>query len=38
MDRASLTFDPTPLRHLYPDLPCTALADVLAQNGTEHTA
>jgi uncharacterized protein YbjT (DUF2867 family) len=38
MDRTDLTFDPTRLHQLYPDLPCTALADVLARNGTEHTA
>jgi NADH dehydrogenase len=38
MDRTDLTFDPTRLHQLYPDLPRTALADVLARNGTEHTA
>lgn len=30
MDRAPLNFDTTPIRHAYPDLPCTPLADVLA--------
>jgi integrase len=38
MDRTDLTFDPTRLPQLYPALPCTALADVLARNGTERTA
>jgi hypothetical protein len=38
MDRTDLTFDPTRLHQLYPALPCTALADVLARNGTDHTA
>ena len=38
MDRIDLTFDPTSAHQLYPDLPCTALADVLARGGTEHTA
>ena len=37
MDRTDLSFDPTRHRQLYPDLPCTSLADVLARNGTEHT-
>jgi uncharacterized protein YbjT (DUF2867 family) len=30
MDRAALTFDTTPIHTLYPELPCTAAADVLA--------
>jgi len=38
MDHTDLTFDPTRLHQLYPALPCTTLADVLARNGTEHTA
>lgn len=38
MDRTDLTFDPTDLRQLYPDLPSTALADVLARNGTQNGA
>jgi uncharacterized protein YbjT (DUF2867 family) len=32
MDRADLTFDSAPIHQLYPDLPCTALADVLARD------
>jgi hypothetical protein len=31
MDHSDLSFDCAPLHHLYPDLPCTALADVLAR-------
>ncbi|HSO97873.1 MAG TPA: SDR family oxidoreductase [Solirubrobacteraceae bacterium] len=38
MDRTDLTFDPTRLTQLYPDLPHTALAEVLARNGTERAA
>jgi uncharacterized protein YbjT (DUF2867 family) len=38
MDHTDLTFDPTRLHQLYPALPSTPLADVLAGNGTEHTA
>lgn len=38
MDHTDLTFDPTHLHQLYPDLPCTVLADVLARDGTEHAA
>jgi hypothetical protein len=30
MDRSDLTFDAAPLRRHYPDLPRTALSDVLA--------
>jgi uncharacterized protein YbjT (DUF2867 family) len=30
MDRHELTFDAAPLHRTYPDLPCTALSDVLA--------
>ncbi len=37
MDQTDLTFDPTHLHQLYPDLPCTALVDVLARNGLEQT-
>lgn len=36
MDRTDLTFDTTPLRHLYPELPCTPLADVLARGHRAH--
>ncbi len=32
MDRADLRFDSTPIHALYPDLPWTALADVLARD------
>jgi uncharacterized protein YbjT (DUF2867 family) len=38
MDRSDLTFDPTDLRQLYPDLPSTALADVLARDGVKQMA
>lgn len=38
MDRTDLTFDATRTRHLYPDLPCTALADVLAGERTKQAA
>jgi NADH dehydrogenase len=38
MDRTDLTFDATRLHQLYPNLPCTALADVLARDGAEHAA
>jgi NADH dehydrogenase len=38
MDRSDLTFDATRIRARYPDLPCTALAGVLARNGVEHAA
>jgi uncharacterized protein YbjT (DUF2867 family) len=38
MDRSDLTFDPTDLRQLYPDLPSTALADVLARHGVKQMA
>jgi uncharacterized protein YbjT (DUF2867 family) len=38
MDRIDLTFDATRLHQLHPDLPCTALADVLARNGLGRTA
>jgi uncharacterized protein YbjT (DUF2867 family) len=34
MDEADLTFDSTPIHHRYADLPCTALADVLAQSAS----
>jgi NADH dehydrogenase len=38
MDRTDLTFDATRLHQLYPNLPYTALADVLARDGAEHAA
>jgi uncharacterized protein YbjT (DUF2867 family) len=38
MDRADLTFDPTRIHPLYPDLSCTTLADVLAHTGAEQMA
>ena len=30
MDRADLTFDSAPIHRVYPELPCTGVADVLA--------
>jgi uncharacterized protein YbjT (DUF2867 family) len=38
MDRTDLTFDPTRIHQLYPDLPYTTLADVLARNGAKQPA
>jgi uncharacterized protein YbjT (DUF2867 family) len=38
MDRTDLTFDTAPVHHLYPDVPCTSLADLLARTGAEHMA
>jgi NADH dehydrogenase len=38
MDRTDLTFDPTRIHQLYPDLPSTTLADVLARNGAKQPA
>jgi uncharacterized protein YbjT (DUF2867 family) len=34
MDRADLSFDPTPIHDIYPDLPSTSLTDVLARQQT----
>jgi uncharacterized protein YbjT (DUF2867 family) len=33
MDRSDMTFDPAHTHQLYPNLPCTTLADVLARTG-----
>jgi uncharacterized protein YbjT (DUF2867 family) len=38
MDAADLTFDTTRMHHRYADLPCTALADVLAPAGVRAGA
>jgi hypothetical protein len=38
MDEADLTFDSTPVRHRYPDLPCTTLADVLTRRDSRADA
>ena len=38
MDRADLSFDSAPIHQLYPDLPWTALADVLARDPVKQTA
>ena len=38
MDEADLTFDTAPIHHRYADLPCTALADVLAHSGSRAGA
>jgi uncharacterized protein YbjT (DUF2867 family) len=37
MDRADLSFDAAAVHALYPDLPCTSLADVLAQGNRALT-
>ncbi len=36
MDHMDLSFDATPLRRLYPDLPFTAAAEVLARLHPQH--
>lgn len=38
MDRTDLTFDTAPIHRLYPDVPCTALADLLVRSRAEHMA
>jgi NADH dehydrogenase len=38
MDQADLTFDTSPIRQRYADLPCTGLAEVLARNDSRTDA
>jgi uncharacterized protein YbjT (DUF2867 family) len=38
MDRSDLSFDTASIHRLYPDLPCTALADVLASSAEDTSA
>ncbi len=37
MDRTTLTFDARPIHRLFPDLPCTSLAEVLARQQDGHS-